>query len=147
MSVHQCLQRSQQIAQIHSNDGMDPIKLGRHDNSGVGSRFRITDFFYLFIYLNGENKHDTCRDENLSYGFLTIRSKSPPFPRGSLDKKGARWRFPRSNSCSSLSVHHLHCCVTTLQNIWSALNVSKLPIFHGKKITNQREGHLRPEGS
>lgn len=147
MSVRRCFQRSQQIALleiIHSNDGMDPIKLGRHDNSGVGSRFRITDFFF---FLNGENKQDMCRDENLSYGFLTIRSKSPPFPRGSLDKKGARWRFPRSNSRSSLSVRHLHCCVTTLQNIWSALNVSKLPIFHGTKITNQRGGHLRPEGS
>lgn len=52
MSVHQCFQRSQQIALleiIHSNDGMDPIKLGRHDNSSVGSRFRITFFFFFFL--------------------------------------------------------------------------------------------------
>lgn len=54
-SSHQCSQIAP-LEIIHSNDGMDPIKLSRHDNSGVGSRFRITDFsvFPLFLIKAGE---------------------------------------------------------------------------------------------
>lgn len=55
--AHQCSQIAP-LEIIHPNDGMDPIKLGRHDNSGVGSRFRITDFsvFPLFFNKGGGDK-------------------------------------------------------------------------------------------
>ena len=120
----------------NSHDGMDPIK---HvvTMTTVESCERLLVFkIYIYIGNTSTNAAFSCDFSNWS------QMKNASFFRVTEDTSWQR----RGAKSTSLSVHHLHCYVMTLQNIWSALYVLKHPVFPRDEITNQHGGQLWPEG-